>query len=79
LNDSVTIDIVPTLSWTGEAGYTADGLNPEAGDIVTSFAYRVKYTDADNDAPGSGYPKVHIKKGGSPITDSPFLMTYVSG
>ncbi|MCX5785104.1 MAG: hypothetical protein NTX59_05405 [Elusimicrobia bacterium] len=70
---------VPTLAWTGESNYIADGLNPESGDTATSFAYHVKYTDADNDAPGSGYPKVHIKKGGTEISGSPFTMTFVSG
>ncbi|MBI4801289.1 MAG: hypothetical protein HY796_02085 [Elusimicrobia bacterium] len=69
----------PTLSWTGETNYTADGLNSEAGNILVNFIYRVKYTDADNDAPGSGYPKVHIKKGGVEISGSPFTMTFVSG
>ncbi|MBI4801290.1 MAG: hypothetical protein HY796_02090 [Elusimicrobia bacterium] len=69
----------PTIDWTGETNYTADGLNPETGDRATSFVYRVKYTDVDNDAPGSGYPKVHIKKGGAEISESPFTMTYVSG
>jgi hypothetical protein len=69
----------PTLTWTGETNYTSDGLNPETGDTSTTFVYRVKYTDADNDAPKSDYPKVHIKKGGVEITGSPFAMTYVSG
>ncbi len=69
----------PALAWTGEANYTADGLDPETGNIGTSFIYRVKYTDADNEAPGSGYPKVHILKAGSEISGSPFTMVYVSG
>ena len=70
-------DTAPTLDWTGEGNYTADGLNPETGNTVTTFVYRVKYTDADNDAPASGYPKVHIKKSGSEITGSPFTMAAV--
>ena len=69
----------PTLAWTGEIGYTADGLNPETGASTTTFVYRVKYTDINNDAPATGYPQVHITKGGSAISGSPFLMTYVSG
>ncbi len=67
----------PTLVWTSETNYTADGLNPETGDTATVFVYRVKYTDGDNDAPLSGYPKVHIKKGGSEISGSPFTMMAV--
>lgn len=65
----------PTLSWTGEANYISDGLNPIIGTSTNTYIYRVKYTDADNDAPYSGYPRVHIKKGGAEITGSPFTMT----
>jgi len=68
----------PTLSWTGERNYTNDGLDPEAGYPITDFVYRVKYTDQDNDAPASGYPKVHIKKAGSEISGSPFAMSEVN-
>ncbi|PKN01541.1 MAG: hypothetical protein CVU77_04435 [Elusimicrobia bacterium HGW-Elusimicrobia-1] len=65
----------PTLSWTGETNYVSDGLHLETGDTSTTFTYRVKYTDADNDAPLSGYPKVYIKRGGVNISGSPFTMT----
>ena len=65
----------PTLAWTGEANYTANGLNPQSGDRNTSFVFRVKYSDADNQAPNTGYPKLHIKQGGAEITGSPFGMT----
>jgi len=67
----------PTLSWTGETNYTSDGLNPEAGYPNTDFVYRIKYTDQDNDSPASGYPKLHIMKGGAEISGSPFLMSEV--
>ncbi|MDI6640704.1 MAG: carboxypeptidase regulatory-like domain-containing protein [Elusimicrobiota bacterium] len=73
------VDNAPTLTWTGEANYVSDGLNPEVGDRATTFTYRVKYTDVDNHAPKFGYPKVHIKKGGVEISGSPFTMSYVSG
>ena len=68
---------VPTLDYTGESGYTASGVKPQSGDTALSFVYRIKYTDADNDAPKSGYPKLHIKKGGTAITGSPFTMDAV--
>jgi len=67
----------PSLSWTGETGYQNDGLEPESGTTETSFAYRVKYTDVDNDSPQTGYPKVHILKGGEEIQNSPFTMSEV--
>lgn len=69
----------PVLSWTGEAGYTVDGIDPETGNTTAAFTYRVKYTDADGDVPMSGYPRVHILKGGSEINGSPFAMTGVGG
>jgi hypothetical protein len=58
----------PTLDWTGETNYVSDGLDPETGDNLTTFIYRVKYTDADNEAPQSGYPVVVIA--GTPFTMS---------
>jgi len=67
----------PSLSWTGEAGYESDGLEPETGTSETSFVYRVKYTDSDNNPPYTGYPKVHILKGGEEIEGSPFTMNEV--
>ena len=73
------VNNAPVLAWTGENNYVSDGINPETGYAATPFAYRVKYTDADNDMPLAGYPKVHIKKGGAEITGSPFAMTLVSG
>lgn len=77
--DAPDVTHAPTLAWTGEAYYITDGLDPEVGFATTSFIYRVKYIDADNDAPLNGYPKVHIVKGGVDIAGSPFTMTYVSG
>lgn len=69
----------PELDWTAEANYTTDGLHPEAGDTQTVFTYQVKYTDADGDAPGLGYPRVHILKENREISGSPFVMSYTSG
>lgn len=65
------------LSWTGESNYEEDGLDPEIGNSETDFIYRVKYVDQDNDAPAEGFPKVHILKDGSEISDSPFSMAEV--
>ncbi|MCW4048742.1 MAG: PKD domain-containing protein [Candidatus Bathyarchaeota archaeon] len=67
----------PTLSWTGEVNYDNDGLDPESGNSDTNFVYRIKYTDQDGDAPN--FVRVHILKGGSDITNSPFTMSKVSG
>ncbi len=73
------VNSLPVLSWTGEANYTNKGLNPITGSTATVFVYRIKYTDVDNDAPATGYPKVYIKKGGTDISGSPFNMPYSTG
>ena len=58
----------PTLSWTDEEGLWNDSVTPDYG-IVSSddFTFKVIYTDSDNDAPYTGYPKVHILQGGTEI------------
>lgn len=68
-------NVAPTLDWTGETNYGSDGLNPEIGSNITNFVYRIKYTDADDDAPQAGYPKVHILKSSVEIAGSPFSMS----
>ncbi|MBI4802151.1 MAG: hypothetical protein HY796_06470 [Elusimicrobia bacterium] len=73
------INSAPELAWTGEENYVSVGLSAGMGNTATPFVYRVKYTDADNDATAGGYPKVHITKGGSGVSGSPFAMEYVSG
>ena len=69
----------PTLAWTGEANYVTDGLDPEIGTTATPFTFRIKYADADGDAPKNGFPKVHIVKAGAEIAGSPFSMSLESG
>jgi hypothetical protein len=70
---------VPELAWAGGVNYISDGVAPAVGTAATRFMYRVKYLDADNDAPLKGHPKVHISKAGSRIYGSPFAMKYISG
>jgi len=74
VNIYATVNNSPALDWTGETNYISDGLNPEVGNNLTDFMYRIKYTDADNDAPQSDYPRVHILKDSSEISGSPFSM-----
>jgi len=57
----------PELAWPGDKGYEISGVGPASGNLTTSFIYRVMYSDADNDPPLSGYPKVFID------TDNPAL------
>ncbi len=69
----------PVLSWTGETGYGNDGVNPDSGNIGNSFTFKIKYKDADGDAPKTGSPTVHILIGEKEISGSPFSMTAESG
>jgi len=54
------VNTPPTLSWTGEPSYVADGLDPEAGTNRTTFSYEAAYADADGDPPTQ--IKVKIEK-----------------
>ena len=74
---NLSLNTPPILSWTGEPNYVSDGLNPDRGNTSTQFIYRVMYTDLDNNAPKNDYPKVHILKEGSEISDSPLAMDEV--
>ena len=64
----------PTLNWTGEPGYTADGLEPEAGFRDDVFSWRVVYADPDDDPPAFAQPRIHVLREGVPIPGSPFAM-----
>ena len=44
----------------------------ESGDVGDSYHYRVRYADADGDAPA--YVQVHIRQGGADISGSPFAI-----
>ncbi len=41
----------PTLSWTGEAYFENNGVNPDMGGIGGNFEFRIEYTDTDNECP----------------------------
>jgi len=52
----------PVLSWTGEAEYISDGVDPESGDSKTEFEFRVEYSD-QNDNPPS-WVRLYLDKNG---------------
>jgi hypothetical protein len=63
----------------GTEAVSADGLDHQRGHPGTDFTYSVLYTDADGDAPRTGYPRLHILQAGTELPGSPFAMTLVSG
>lgn len=70
----MTGSFAPVLSWTSQAGYVRDGVEPEIGDVATDFDFRILFSDLDGDDPAPGFPKVHIYKGKAEIPNSPFAM-----
>jgi len=68
---------VPSLAWTGQAGYEDSGVAPQVGTPNDTFAYRVKYTDPDGDAPS--YVRLYVQNGRKEIAGSPFTLAVVSG
>ncbi|MEK7812848.1 MAG: Ig-like domain-containing protein, partial [Candidatus Desantisbacteria bacterium] len=55
----------PNTPPTLELGFDSNnGVNPANGKRNTVFEWRVKYIDAENNQPLSGYPKIYIYKSG---------------
>jgi hypothetical protein len=81
LKNGLVITNAPVLSWVEDTGYGTDGVNPESGVAKkTTFRYLVKYQDADNNPPATGYPKLYVTNvDGTPISGSPFVMQFVAG
>jgi hypothetical protein len=48
---------------------------PLIGSTTTLFAYSVRYSDADNQAPAPGSPLLWVEKASVPIAGAPFTMT----
>ncbi|MBC7289330.1 MAG: hypothetical protein H5T86_15080, partial [Armatimonadetes bacterium] len=75
--DGPIVNRRPTLSWVGSSSYASDGVDPDTGYDDTEFDFRVKYTDADGDAPSGVFLYVYLN--GQPVAGSPFAMTKLSG
>lgn len=52
--------VPPVLAWTGETGYANDGANPDSASAADTFTFRIKYSDANNDAPS--YVRLRIDR-----------------
>ncbi|MBI4826970.1 MAG: right-handed parallel beta-helix repeat-containing protein [Nitrospirae bacterium] len=78
-NSTLTVANVPLLSWTGEANYISDGVNPNSAVSGSSFEFRVSYTDAENDAPTSIQAWVDEDDSGTYTAGEKYDMTAVDG
>ena len=56
----------PTLSWTGEPGYTDDGVSPNKGAPGAKFRFRVKLTDPNGNEPT--FVRAVLYRDGTPWT-----------
>ncbi|MFW8602369.1 choice-of-anchor Q domain-containing protein [Desulfobacterota bacterium M19] len=76
---SITIlNQAPVLSWTGEAGYTTDGVSPDIGGNGASFVFRVSYIDSNNTAPATVQLWVDSNDNGIYETSEKHTMTAVN-
>jgi hypothetical protein len=74
--DVSDVNVEPTLSWAGTPGYVADGVDPDSGNSLTTFDFRVKFTDADDEAPW--WVVFYVRKDGIWMNGgSPFFMNNV--
>jgi hypothetical protein len=73
---SVTVlNNIPSLSWTGEANYSSDGINPNSGDGGSNFVFRIDYRDADNTPPNPIEVWVDMDDSGAYDEGESFVMT----
>ncbi|MDD3627957.1 MAG: hypothetical protein PHV06_11655, partial [bacterium] len=73
----VVINNPPVLTWTGNEGFTENGIDPDNGAVSEKFKFRIIYSDPDNHAPETGYPKIEIFKDGIGLPGNPFIMSEV--
>ena len=59
---TITVEnAVPALPWTGEVGFTSDGVAPNGGTTgITNYEFRITYRDGDGEGPVGGAPSLLI-------------------
>ncbi|TLZ65698.1 MAG: hypothetical protein E6K16_02520, partial [Methanobacteriota archaeon] len=75
LANAPPINTPPNLNWTGEPGFVGDGVSPDNGTTLTSYDFRIKYTNLGGNPPALGDPSLHVLEGASEIAGSPVSMT----
>lgn len=53
INTLRVLNSIPELRWSGDPWFELDGVHPATGGDGTNFLFRVKYSDADGEAPSS--------------------------
>jgi len=73
-------DVFNLLTWVGDAGYTTDGVNPDAAAAETNFVFRVKYTNGlVNPGVAPSAVTLNLTRNSVPVTGSPFTMLQEGG
>ena len=72
-NSSINTD--SKLDWTGQTGFTADGVNPDSAIGGSSFEFRVKYINSQNTAPATYQIWVDENDNGTYEYDEKYTMT----
>ncbi len=67
----------PMLDWAGLPGSFHDGVSPDVAAPFSYVDFRVKYSDADGDAPR--YIFLHLFKNEVQVEDSPYTMEWLTG
>jgi hypothetical protein len=67
------VNTPPKLAWTGEPGYTTDGVAPNTAPTGSTFNFRIKYTDPDG--PAQSVSLQIWGPDGVEIAGSPFAMS----
>ncbi|HHH47482.1 MAG TPA: hypothetical protein ENK51_01130, partial [Gammaproteobacteria bacterium] len=70
---------VPVLSWTGEADFSADGVNPDRANGGASFEFRIDYTDASGAPPTAMEVWVDANDNGAFEESEKHAMTRLTG
>jgi hypothetical protein len=72
LDGTSFLPVLESLHYSGDSGF-----DPTIGSVDTNFTFNITYRDADNDAPETGYPRLHVFRdsaGTDPVFEHPFIL-----
>ncbi len=59
---NITVKSKPSLTFTGETGFSNSFTDPDVATSSTPITFKVKYTHSENSAPSSGYPYAQLDR-----------------